>query len=96
MTEIEIRRARENDQGFAFRVTLTDSGSESVHDVRLSHEDYVRLGSEPDSPEQFVERCFRFLLEREPKELVLSRFDIRVIGRYFPEFEEAIRRREEH
>ena len=31
------------------------------------------------------------LLEREPKESILGRFDVSVIGRYFPDFESAIR-----
>jgi hypothetical protein len=30
------------------------------------------------------------LLEREPKEAILRRFDVSVIGRYFPEFEGVI------
>jgi hypothetical protein len=36
--------------------------------------------------ERCVEAAFRFLLDREPKESVLSRFDVTVISRYFPEF----------
>lgn len=31
----------------------------------------------------------RFLLDREPKESILSVFDMRVIRRYFPEFDDA-------
>jgi len=30
-----------------------------------------------------------FLLDREPKESILGAFDISVIRRYFPEFDEA-------
>jgi len=30
-------------------------------------------------------------LEREPKESILSRFNLRIINQYFPEFEEEIR-----
>jgi hypothetical protein len=45
------------------------------------------------SPEAFVRDCFAFLLEREPKESILSSFDVGVIGRYFPEFERLIARR---
>jgi hypothetical protein len=33
------------------------------------------------------------LLEREPKESILTRFDLSVIGRYFPEYEREIKRR---
>jgi hypothetical protein len=34
----------------------------------------------------------RFLLDRKPKESVLSRFDLTVISRYFPEFERELPR----
>ena len=36
---------------------------------------------------------FRFLLAREPKESILSRFELPVIERYFPEYPEEIRGR---
>jgi len=32
----------------------------------------------------------KWYLEREPKESILRRFDVSVIGRYFPEFDETI------
>jgi hypothetical protein len=34
-----------------------------------------------------LEAAFRFLLDREPKESILARFDVTAISRYFPEFE---------
>jgi hypothetical protein len=37
-----------------------------------------------------IEAAFRFLLAREPKESILSRFDVIVISRYFPDFEERL------
>lgn len=37
-----------------------------------------------------VEASFAFLLEREPKESILREFDLTVIGRYFPEYEQEI------
>jgi hypothetical protein len=40
-----------------------------------------------------VRRSFEFLLEREPKESILARFDLSVISRYFPEYEDEIKRR---
>ena len=36
--------------------------------------------------------AFRFLLDREPKESILRRFDVAVISRYFPEFERELPR----
>jgi hypothetical protein len=61
----------------------------------------VSLGERPESekptaeertPERMVEAAFRFLLDREPKESILSRFDVNVIARYFPEFERELQR----
>ena len=34
----------------------------------------------------------RFLLDREPKESILGAFDISVIRRYFPDFDDAFPR----
>ena len=34
----------------------------------------------------------RFLLDREPKELILGAFDMSVIRRYFPDFDAAFPR----
>ena len=36
--------------------------------------------------EQLVEASFRFLLEREPKESILSQFELPVIERYFLDY----------
>jgi len=44
------------------------------------------------TPERCLEAAFRFLLDREPKESILRRFDVTVILRYFPEFEREMPR----
>ena len=43
--------------------------------------------------EDLIQSSFEFLLEREPKESILRKFDLPVIARYFPEYERAIRKR---
>ena len=60
--------------------------------MTLSRADYEGQGDRWSAPEEFVSRCFDFLLEREPKESILARFDVRDIGRYFPEFERDVLR----
>jgi hypothetical protein len=76
-----------------FRVRVTESGSETSHDVTVSPSDYIRFTNGQVEPEQLVRRSFEFLLEREPKESILTRFDLSVISRYFPEYESEIKRR---
>jgi hypothetical protein len=91
MADIRVDRTEELEERYVLDVTVNEAGSETVHHVTLSKIDYERLGNLSASPEDFVARCFRFLLEREPKESILRQFDIRDIGSYFPDFEEHIR-----
>jgi len=76
-----------------FRVRITDGKSESTHDVAVDPKDCARLAGEMASPEELIRKSFEFLLERESKESILGRFDLTVIGRYFPEYDREIKRR---
>ena len=76
-----------------FRVRVTDGRSESTHQVTLAPNDFARLAGGPAAPEELIRKSFEFLLERESKESILARFDLTVIGRYFPEYEREIKRR---
>jgi hypothetical protein len=51
---------------------------------------YLRLTDGTHKPERVLDAAFRFLLDREPKESILRRFDVEIIGRYFPEFEREL------
>ena len=44
------------------------------------------------TPERCIAAAFQFLLDREPQQSILLRFDITVISRYFPEFERDLPR----
>ena len=88
MAEIEVAKLKEG----AFRVTVSEGGRRSVHEVSVSADEAQRFGGGA-SPEALVEESFRFLLEREPKESILERFELSVIQRYFPEYGKQIRGR---
>ena len=88
---IEIKRTGAGDP-LEFQVTIRDATGESSHEVTMLHKDYERLTSGRHTPEHCIRAAFRFLLDREPKESILRRFDISVIATYFPEFEQALPR----
>lgn len=79
-----------SDDPLTFAVSVGEHGSETRHHVTIAEADYERLTGGHHTPEQCVEAAFRFLLDREPKESILSRFDLAVISRYFPEFEREL------
>lgn len=80
------------DEGGSFRVRVEDGKGATTHRVTVKAADLARLRKPDESTERFLVRCFEFLLEREPKESIMSSFDVMVIARYFPEFEPTIRR----
>lgn len=90
VADIEVVKSGETDKEFSFEVTARDNQGTSSHSVTLSREDLDRLAGDAEEPEHFIHRCFRFLLERESKESILSNFDVSVIGKYFPDFEQTI------
>ena len=57
--------------------------------MRATPEQLRRYGGE-DQPERLIQASFEFLLEREPKEAILSEFELPVIERYFPEYPREI------
>ncbi len=93
MSQIEVGRTRQDPSATSFHVRVTDDdGSTSEHDVTSTNADLERLASGYPSPETFIHASFEFLLEREPKESILRRFDISQIATYFPEFDAEIGR----
>lgn len=73
-----------------FEVVVGSGPSGTRHRVTMASADYDRFGQGSHSPSACVEAAFRFLLDREPKEAILRRFDISDIARYFPDFEQKL------
>jgi hypothetical protein len=87
--KIEVERPGENQ----FRVRVTENGKETTHLVTVKPEDYLRLTGGKVDASELVKKSFEFLLEREPKESILPRFDLTVISEYFPKYEQEIKGR---
>src|SRR5258705_8113099 len=83
---IQVRRTAGHDS-FIFEVVVREGKGETRHHVTMSQEMCERLAAGKHTPERCLDAAFRFLLDREPKESILRRFDVTAITRYFPEFE---------
>jgi hypothetical protein len=88
---IEVKCTSEGDP-LEFDVAVREGKGESRHRVTMTRATWQRLTSGKQTPERCVEAAFSFLLDREPKESILGRFDVAVIARYFPEFERTLPR----
>ena len=86
----EIKVSRKDDE--TFEVIVRESTT-TIHMVRLASDYYQRLTGGKVTPETLMERSFEFLLERESNTMILSHFDLPIIGDYFPEYEKTIVKR---
>jgi hypothetical protein len=75
--------------GSRYRVTVRESGTETTHEVTVTPAAVERYAP-GSSAENLLKASFEFLLQREPKEAILRRFELPVIERYFPEYPRAI------
>ena len=88
MPTIKVSKS-EIETGWIFEVTVSN-GNSTTHNVNLTSEYYEHLALPGTKPSKLVEGSFRFLLEREPKEMILRTFDLKIISHYFPEYERRI------
>ena len=85
MARIEVKQ---NDTE-TFEVTVRETTT-TTHLVTLTQDYYQKLTGSRISQETLIEKSFEFLLERESNTMILARFDLPIIGDYFPEFEKNI------
>ena len=74
-----------------YRVTVKGRRT-TTHDVDVAAEYYEKLTGGHVQVEVLIEKSFDFLLERESNTSILRKFDLPVIGHYFPEYEKVIRK----
>ena len=73
-----------------YHVSVEEGATGTVHEVTVTPEDVARYAP-GETAERLLEASFEFLLEREPKEAILSRFTLATIVRYFPDYPTKIR-----
>jgi hypothetical protein len=71
-------------------LVTVEAKTSTTHRVRVDPAHLTRLGGPGGSAEKLLEASFRFLLEREPNTSILSSFELPLIGRYFPEYEQEL------
>ena len=91
-TPISVR-CEPTDDGWRCSVTVGDDPAATTHEVTVRSDAFAELAPAGVDVERLVHASFAFLLEREPRESILRAFDLPVISRYFPDYEQEIPRR---
>jgi len=74
----------------AFDVTIY-SNTETTHQVTISDTFITKYQIKNLTKKEIIEQSFIFLLERESNTSILRKFDIEVIGNYFPEYKKLFK-----
>ncbi len=85
---IEVEKKSDNE----FLVVVKEGDTKTKHIVILDNDYYKELSHGKVSEETLIKESFQFLLEREPKESILSKFNLKTINTHFPEFEQDVKR----
>lgn len=88
--DIKFRREVKKDGETVFDLKIVEGDSTTKHMVSVKDSTFERLVEKEVSKRDLVEESFKFLLDREPKESILSSFELGVIERYFPEYPEEM------
>ena len=91
MAEIKIKEVDSDIDNMVFEVEVSEDGASSEHRVAVAREYYEALTKGAILAPRLVEVSFIYLLEREPKESILSEFNLNVIPRYFADYEREIK-----
>jgi len=95
-TDIAIKKVQEFPDAL-FKVTITGrDGTRTDHTVSLNEQYYKQLTNGVVLPDRLMRESFLFLLEREPQQSIFTTFDLPVISRYFPEYEQVLQTRITH
>ena len=73
-----------------FEITLNEKPI-TKHTVLLTDEYHDSLTKKKISKKKLLEYSFQFLLERESNTSILSFFELNIISKYFPEYENEIK-----
>jgi hypothetical protein len=90
MPQINIDKISENDTKAVYTVTISEEKSSTTHRVEVDTAYYKKLTKGSIDLDDLIIRSFKFLLQREPKEMILGSFNLSAIAKYFPEYEKVI------
>ena len=92
MTTEPIVSCRPAESAWHCTVTLGEDDRATTHEITVDREvlDDIAPGA---TPEELVRVSFEFLLEREPRESIMRRFELPIIGRFFGDYRDEMLRR---
>lgn len=86
---VVIKDIVNTNNGWFFEVEVKNK-ERTNHEVILEKDYWRKLTSEEMDPRELVKKSFKFLLERESANSILKSFNLKIIKKYFPEYEKEM------
>lgn len=86
MENIKIKRQSQINNGWQFLVKVDDR----EYEVDLEKSYWRKLTQEKIEPTDLIYKSFIFLLQKESKESILAKFNLKQIADYFSDYEKEI------
>lgn len=89
---MSISEISQRSDGWTFLVELGHGDTKIEYMVDLDKDYWTRLTDQRIEPVKLVEATFKFLLDREAKEMILRKFNLADVSGHFPNYEVEIKR----
>lgn len=90
--EMRVTETNQSENGWTFLVELGQGEGLLEYWIEVDRDYWTRLTNRRIEPSDLVTRMFSFLLGKEPKELILKKFNIADVAGHFPMFEIEIKK----
>ena len=89
---MRVTETNQSEEGWTFLVELGYGDGLTEYFVDVDKNYWTRLTNRRIEPGELVVTAFKFLLDKETKELILKRFSIADIAGHYPNFENEMKR----
>lgn len=89
---IRITETNQQEKGWTFLVELGHGDNLVEYHVDVDRDYWTKLTGRHIEPAQLIEATFKFLLEKEQKEMIMKKFNLSDVNQFFPQYEYEIKR----
>ena len=89
---IRITETNQSNDSWTFLVELGHGDNLIEYYIDVERDYWTQLTSRRIEPAGLIEATFKFLLEKEPKEMIMKKFNLSEVIKFFPQYENEIKR----
>jgi len=90
--DIRVTEHGQREEGWTFFVEIGTGDGLVEYFVDLDRDYWTKLTDRRVEPAELIRLTFKFLLEREQKEIILKKFNMADITGYFPQYEYEVKK----